>query len=207
MQLDQEIYGPFYKRMSGIARNIKPEEWVLQGQGTMFDEDVNDLAVKPSSGEIGFWLLVFLSTFLEEIQSSHIQWGLLFYALDKVGWSKEDYLPLLEGSSLPLLLKPDLRNSRFVVSDEAPYWNNMVPTQSFKRGWLSLEEISDIKSRLMSSQNAILSLSEENLASYSESVFINKSKKPALHAALNNLIALLESTENNHLGLLIIVSW
>jgi hypothetical protein len=85
--VDQGNYEPLYTRAEEIIRSTRADERPLQEQGTMLESI--DPSLGGDSGDIGYWLLVILSTFLGK-PSSLARWGILRQALVAIGWSEED---------------------------------------------------------------------------------------------------------------------
>lgn len=154
--LDRGDYSPLHTQAEKIINSMQPEEWLLHNQGTMLER------IYPSddvdSSDIGYWLLIVLSSFLQPAPSI-TYWGLLWEALRIVGWSENDAWLLIRGVSTASLLKPesDVAQGGLLKTSD-PYWHWMIPTQSNQRGWLSLGQIRRLKHQLVSVQDAIMSL-------------------------------------------------
>jgi len=142
-----------------VIGKIEPKDWLLQEQGTILEslgsfEDIDH-------ADVGYWLLVLMSTFLQRAPSLGTDWDVLLSALRIVGWSRDDSWLLVRGVPTVSLLKPDVYvapGTKLKESD--PYWHWMVPTQSYQRGWLPPDQVCDLELRLESVRDAIMGLDE-----------------------------------------------
>lgn len=157
--LDRGNYGPLYEWQKRVVQSMKPEDWILHDEGT--DLDSFEPEEQMNNSDLGYWLLVVLSTYLRQPPSPLKDWGLFGHALylaDNKSWL------MLDGSSTTSLIKPGSEAARpesLRVSD--PYWYWVIPTQAYQSGWLSLEQIRSLEQRLVSNHDAIMEVDQRKL--------------------------------------------
>lgn len=169
--LDTGDAQPLYEQAVAIYQQTVPGEWILRlaGDSLLDIREVNSVGhpwkdpienrLKDASTippyEIGYWLLIIFSTFLERCPGMGSNYSILEWVLgDMLGWNQEDKQLLFEGVSTSLLLKPDTVPV-LVVAREDPYWHWMIPSHSKSRGWLSQEQISYLYQRLLLEKETI----------------------------------------------------
>lgn len=190
-----------------IALSVAPEEWILHNAGTML-EDVGT-AGELSSQEIGYCLLVVLSTHLTRAPSLGIAWSALSTTLFDLGWPEEDVKLLIHGLPVVRLLRNETEapDTSFLNGGE-PYWYWVFPTQSFRRGWLP----TDVVTRLHAKLNASMS-SLEPAISHPEAIRHNLRGSSQEHGhagasdmAFRSALAMLDEAQRSAKALYLVIS-
>ena len=156
VSLDSGDARPLYELALSTFRRTEPSKWVLGMAGSSLlditkvnsvglpaNRSVEDLlrdtsAIPPS--ELGYWLLLIFSDFLQECPGIGVNYAILDRVLNMLGWSQDDRRLLFEGVPTSTLLKP-ASTPVPTVSEKDPYWYWMIPSHANKRGWLSQDQI------------------------------------------------------------------
>jgi hypothetical protein len=161
---------PLYEHATAIYQQIVPGEWILRlaGNSLLDIREVNSVGhpwkdpivnrLKDASAipsyEIGYWLLIIFSTFLERCPGMGGNYSILEWVLgDMLGWNQGDKLLLFEGTSTSLLLKPNLPPASEARRGD-PYWHWMI-ARSSRGGWLSQDQVSYLYQRLLLEKETI----------------------------------------------------
>jgi hypothetical protein len=204
--IDRGALYPLRTKAEAVIGSMEPEEWLLQEQGTMLEsfEPFGDI----DHADIGYWLLVLMSTFLQRAPSLGTNWSVLLRALDIVGWSEDDSWLLARGVPTVSLLKPDIHIAPGTVLRESdPYWHWMVPTQSYQRGWLPPEQVHRLKPRLESARDAIMALDDTVIdASYGRSPYGPLDNVARLRDAYGKALAMLKAASSVGKALYMVIS-
>ncbi len=170
--LDRGDARPLYEKSVTIIRQTPPEQWILRLAGanlldiskvdsmgrpwkTPIQGHLEDASTIPPY-EVGYWLLIVFSNFVQRCVGIGYDYNILDGALFLLGWDQEERRLLFEGKPTSLLLKPN-KLLVPVASYTDPYWHWMIPTHSKSRGWLSQENISKLHHRLLLIKEAVQS--------------------------------------------------
>lgn len=164
VQLGKGNYKPLYQKYREVFRSVAPEDWILQDQGTSLE----DIAIENFDNfNLGYFLMVYLSTFMKKLPSLGQDYRFLYGALRKSGWDEDHIWLLLRGLPIASILKPGEINLDFSVHENDPYWKLMFPSQSWQRGWLPINHIVQLKQDLLAIQDSIYSFNESTMKEYS----------------------------------------
>ena len=72
VQIDNGIYEPLYRKYQEVLRLTAPEEWILHDQGNLLEDF--PLTDHFDHFELGYLLLVYLSTFLKKWKQNGNIW-------------------------------------------------------------------------------------------------------------------------------------
>jgi hypothetical protein len=203
--LDQGEYLPLVEHAETIIRETTPDKWILQGHGTMLEPLSLDRA--PDAMELGYYLLIILSTFLQPARPALTQPAYLQGALARVGWKQPEISRLIYGEKMASLLKPE----RCFVADQQPwpatgYWDWITPTQANHCGWLSMEHIGQLTLQLAAAQEALLTLSSESDEGLPSTNQLGEAFGKHVRQAYDEAAAMLHQALAIQQGLLIILS-
>lgn len=154
-------YAPVVERARNIASHIPKGEWTLESLGTHLSQS------KLSSSKTGpveltaYAMLVILSEYLRPVDINYRSFGLLGYAVLKLGWSVEQVQLFRQG-----LIPAKLFHSDFDLpstddpiwvelrSDPKNYWIFVRPGQAMKDGvsWYTLEHLRIFQQHLLEDQ-------------------------------------------------------
>ncbi len=205
--VDQGDYASLYTQATRVVHSMQQEAWVLHNQGTML-EDIEP-AQEITSSDIGYWLLILLSTYLQRAPSLGVNWGVLHKALPVVGWSDDEAWLLVRGLSTANLLKPEIGTvqAKSSLRESDPYWYWMFPISSYQHGWLSLEQISQLRSQLLAVRSSIMALDKTVIdASYGIGPDGPLDNVARLRVAYSDALSMLQSAEEAGLGLFMVIS-
>jgi hypothetical protein len=171
--LDQGNLYPLFNKAVSVFEQGSVEDWPLNSSGeslldiTKFncsanpwEKQIEEILYEPENvhpSEIGYWLLIFFSQFLEECAGIGINYTILDGILDERGWSKRERSVIFEGTPTYRLIKPE--------SDQIPpqkpsvwrYWHWMRPGNVFREGVISKEEIMRLYNHLDDEKECIRS--------------------------------------------------
>ena len=168
---DKGSYTPIIAKANDIASQIVPKGWILEDMGTTlkkfqkFQED----------GEIGhvtgFSFLVLLSQFLKRDPSSAPGLDNVAKVLKLSDWFPKDIELLRRGMSTTVLLKPTgfddvlkrppAKDSRWHLP--AYYWWWLRPEYSFETGWWGIQQLTNLRDKLLESEQFIENVDLEQL--------------------------------------------
>ncbi len=166
-------------------------------------------AVHP--GDIGYWLLLVMSRYLEKSCGIGGDYPILETALANAGWSYADCERLLRGLPCCLLMKSDCKRLS-LRTDNDPYWHWIVPSHAQSSGWLShhqvvrlLDEISSVRPTIQGYDPHLFpnpwNLTGEALVD-SQRDFIER-----LQNAYNKAIVMLQHAQQSSRGVFMIMAY
>ncbi len=155
--LDQGNLYPLFNKAVSVFEQGSVEDWPLNSSGeslldiTKFncsanpwEKPIEEILYEPENvhpSEIGYWLLIFFSQFLEECAGIGINYTILDGILDERGWSEEDRRVIFEGTPTYKLIKPDSNQVHPRKHSDWRYWHWMRPSNVFKEGFISEDGI------------------------------------------------------------------
>ena len=204
-QLDKGVYEPLYRKYQEVLLSTKPEEWVLHDQGTTLEDFLIEGHI--SSFDLGYLLLVYLSTFMKKCPSPGSDYGLLFRVLlESAGWDEDHIWLLLRGMPVGSIFKPEDKSMDFSFHMDGPYWKLVFPSQSWQRGWLPVDKAIQLKQDLLAIKDHIYSLDESFLEEFFLGPFGRTPVKPRLKRAFDTEFLMLSEAERLNLALYLVIS-
>lgn len=169
-ELDAGNAQPLFDRAETIVDRTKPDEWILRlagaalwrirkydSSGRLREDPIEGQVANAGaipSYEIGYWLFIVLSEFVQRCPGMGYDYSVLEWVLGELGWRQEESQSLFEGESASLLLKPEEAPVGIVKLSD-PYWHWMIPLHSQGRGFLFLEKALILRKRLHAEEMAI----------------------------------------------------
>jgi hypothetical protein len=167
--LDAGEAQPLFDQSVAIIEKMVNTEWILSLAGSnLLDirqvnaagrpwpnsiEDQLEYSFSIPPYEIGYWLLIVFSDYLERCPGIGSNYSVLKGVLEMLAWSQEDISLLYKGIPTNLLLKPDSVPVSS-VSLEDPYWYWMTP-RAASSGWLTQEQVGYFYDKLLSEKDTI----------------------------------------------------
>ena len=168
--LDSKDARPLFDQAIAVVKQTSPNDWILRLAGASLldirhidsigrprtysiENYLKNIAAIPSY-EIGYWLLIVFSSFVQRCVGMGCDYSILEWVLQVLGWNQVDMRLLFNGMPTSLLLKPDAVSIPAPSPDD-PYWNWMIPPHSKGRGWLSQPQALRVYHRLVSEDAAI----------------------------------------------------
>jgi hypothetical protein len=205
---------PVYERAKQNARHIEPEDWILHQHGTTLslspfeDKKYVEQDGLDESVEVGYCLLVILSSYLENCPSLGENWGFFEMALKNVGWIDLDARLLIKGLPIEMLLNSDARivQSKYRELGD-PYWRWVIPTQAYASGWLPIEEIHRLRSKLEETERMLERVDFTDWAGIdTTNPAVVKEYDKSLQGAFTDVLAMLSIAEEMGAGLFMVIS-
>ena len=166
---------PLFDQANKIIKDVAPDVWLFDDVGSplMGRDEIHKVnfagvprtqpitqqladakAVHP--GDIGYWLLIVMSRYLEKSSGIGSNYSILETALTNMGWSHANRERLFYGLPTCLLLMSNCTRVS-LRTDKDPYWHWIVPPHAQSSGWLPPEEVVRLVDHLASMQPRIQS--------------------------------------------------
>ena len=162
---------PLFNTAMDVFKEVRQKDWPLSSTGeSLFDISrfkrvgqpweepieavLNDTGIV-HPGDIGYWLLIIFSKFVNNCTGIGINYSILDGILSERGWSEFNRKLLFEGNPTYFLIKPELTHDHPQNYDKWSYWNWMRPKNVFKEGQLSIADIKKLNFLLQEDQGFI----------------------------------------------------
>lgn len=156
--VDKGDLWPLFDQADKIIKDMTPDMWLFDDVGsplmgcdeihrvnfagvprtqTITQQLADVRAIHP--GDIGYWLLIVMSRYLEKAPGIGPNYSILETALTNTGWSHMNCEHLFYGFPTCLLLRSNCRRVS-LRADNDPYWQWIVPPHARSSGWLPSDE-------------------------------------------------------------------
>ncbi len=194
--IDIENYAPLYAQAQIVVNNLSGK-WILEDKGTMLESV--EIQNKPGNVEIGYWLLVLLSSFLHPAKPTLTKPASIAIGLQVIGWKPDEISRLVYGENIAEMARTQSYSPlTYPLHESDSYWHWIRPTQANKSGWLSIERINSLKEKLLASQKLFYEIETSSLP--------NKIAKEDVLGAYSTSLEMLTSSIEMGEGIYIIFS-
>jgi hypothetical protein len=205
-EIDRGDYRLLYEGAETVFRKVKPQDWLLEDQGTMLDPSYK-LDGITSKVDVGYLLLVILSTYLKPAPYLYTDGNLLRKVLTLTGWNEIDIELFWTGIPISILIKENVLMPKDDPLYSERYWNWVIPTQSNTSGWITFEQIQKFKNKFIDTSQKVERFPISMLEMLSSNVSEDPKNMPSrIKTVLTNVQGVLTKAEQMKWGLYIIFS-
>ena len=199
---------PLYEKAKEVYFNNQNETFVLfkYGQPLRLLRTITDIKFSlTKNSEIGYWVTLLLSKYVEPITSVGFNWRNLAAALKLINWSTQEIDMLFNGLPVNLLLqKEPIAKHIEVVRHNDPYWHWVRLSYSYNQGgWLSITDCKRLYNLLQSSKALVLKVQSDGELSQEQELYWKK----AVLQGYNDALVMLSIALKENKGLYMTVVW